>query len=157
NSVLVWFGSISYALYLWHFPLLFVMRTLNPLRTNFTLLIVTLIVSILFAFLSTRLIESPFRKSLFYPTRLLALLMFAVLILTFVGRATLIDYKDENFILDRYTSKGWGNQSNLKCLRFRKEITVQTLKRQGCFNLPNSGEQSVYLIGDSIRGRCALV
>jgi peptidoglycan/LPS O-acetylase OafA/YrhL len=64
NKVMVWFGLISYPLYLWHWPLLTFAKMLNngtPSRTT-RLLLVGL--AILLAWLTYRLIERPLRFNL---------------------------------------------------------------------------------------------
>ena len=154
NSVLIWFGGISYALYLWHYPLLFLMKIINPGRTNFILLCGVFISSIIFAYLSTKFVEAPFRKRSFreLPIRSLLIPMSGLLVFALANQKFTIDKEEPNFILDRYSALGWGNQSDLDCLRLRKEITVRTLKRQGCFDLPNSQERFVVLVGDSHSG-----
>ena len=154
NPVLIWFGGISYALYLWHYPLLFFMKTINPGRTNFILLCGVFISSITFAYLSTKFVESPFRKGSLreWPIRSLLIPMSALLVIALANQKFTIDKDDQNFILDRYSALGWGNQSDLDCLRLRKEITVRTLKRQGCFDPPTSPEKFVVLVGDSHSG-----
>ena len=154
NSILIWFGGISYALYLWHYPLLFLMKTLDQGGTNFTMLGGIILLSIIFAYVSTKFVESSFRKGSFreLPVGSLLVPMSALLVFALAGQKFTVDKNDPSFTLDRYSALGWGNQSDLDCLRLRKEITVRTLKRQGCFDLPNSQERFVVLVGDSHSG-----
>ena len=153
NRVLTWFGGISYALYLWHYPLLFLMRTINPGRTNFLLLSFTFLISVLAAHASTKFVESPIRRVTFHRSAFIALSasMPVLLIFAVISQNT-INKNDPSFVLDKYSALGLENQSDLDCLRFRKEITVRTLKRQGCFNAPNDGKNFVFLVGDSHSG-----
>jgi peptidoglycan/LPS O-acetylase OafA/YrhL len=62
NKVAVWFGKISYPLYLWHWPLLWLLMTLNnyekPPRTQ---RIGVVLLSILLAYLTYKFIETPIR------------------------------------------------------------------------------------------------
>ena len=138
NRLMIWIGGISYALYLWHYPLLFLMRTISPSRTNFGLLLITFLLSILAAYLSTRFVERPLRGASVHRSSLktLVLAMSAVFTFSILNLRMSIDQSDSNFVLDRYEALGWGNQSDLDCLRLRKEITVRTLRRQGCFDAP---------------------
>ncbi len=154
NSLLIWFGGISYALYLWHYPLLFLYRTINPGRTNFILLGGTFLLSIFLAYASTKFVEKPFRRGSFrsLPLKSLLLPMSALLVFAIANQRFTVEKNDPIFIMDRYSAMGWGNQSDLDCLRLRKEITVRTLKRQGCFDLPNTQEAFAVLVGDSHSG-----
>ena len=113
-----------------------------------------LISAITFAYLSTKFVESPFRKGSLreLPIRSLLVPMSALLVIALANQKFTIDKEDSSFILDRYSALGWGNQSDLDCLRLRKEITVRTLKRQGCFDPPTSHEKFVVLVGDSHSG-----
>ena len=154
NPLLIWFGGISYALYLWHFPMLFLMRITHTGSTNFLLLFFIFAISILLAFASTKFIEAPFRSEGFRRFAISSLLfpMCALLVFTLVIQSVTIDKADPDFILEKYSAIGWGNQPDLNCLRIRKEITVRTLKRQGCFNIPDNDNRFIFLVGDSHSG-----
>jgi len=58
----IWFGLISFSLYLWHWPLLALARTMNPGGTPIRIRLAICLVSVGFAWISFRFIESPFRK-----------------------------------------------------------------------------------------------
>jgi len=151
NRLMIWIGGISYALYLWHYPLLFLMRIISPRETNFLLLLITFLLSVLAAYLSTRFIERPLRRASAHRSSVKALVlsMSAVLTFSIFNLRISINQSDPNFVLDKYEALGWGNQSDLACLRLRKEITVRTLSRQGCFDAPINGDKTVFLVGDS--------
>lgn len=58
-----WLGGISYALYLWHWPLLIAFLTVTyQIRVSFAAGSAILAASIVLAWLTTRLVESPFRN-----------------------------------------------------------------------------------------------
>ena len=154
NPLIIWFGGISYSLYLWHFPMLFVMRLLHPGSTNFQLLILIFVLSILFAFISTNFIETPFRQKLHHRLAVRSLLLSMLILLVFASatQTNAINKSDPDYILDKYSARGWGNQSDLDCVRLRKEITVRTLKRQECFDSKVDGRETVFLVGDSHSG-----
>jgi len=61
NRVLVWFGLISFPLYLWHWPLLSFARIVKSETPSPELRIVAVLISILLAWLTYRLIEKPLR------------------------------------------------------------------------------------------------
>jgi len=77
NRALVWFGLISYPLYLWHWPLLTFARILDGGHQPSSLVRISMMaLAILFAWLTYRLIERPIRfnkKIFFTPARLLIL------------------------------------------------------------------------------------
>ena len=74
NRVLVWFGLMSYPLYLWHWPLLTFARILDGGRQPSSLVrICMVLLAILLAWSTYRLIERPIRfnqKTFFTPARL---------------------------------------------------------------------------------------
>jgi peptidoglycan/LPS O-acetylase OafA/YrhL len=74
NRVLVWFGLISYPLYLWHWPMLTFARILDGGRQPSSLVrICMVLLAILLAWLTYRFIEKPIRfnqKTFFTPARL---------------------------------------------------------------------------------------
>jgi peptidoglycan/LPS O-acetylase OafA/YrhL len=60
SKLLVFFGRISYSLYLWHFPVLVIFK-LVFLEISFFLLIIVSVISLILSFYSWKFIENPFR------------------------------------------------------------------------------------------------
>lgn len=61
--IIVWFGLISYSLYLWHWPVLVAVRMLNrSIEIPPGLAAIAIALSVVLAFASWRFIERPFRK-----------------------------------------------------------------------------------------------
>jgi peptidoglycan/LPS O-acetylase OafA/YrhL len=70
NKVLTLIGRISFSLYLWHWPLIVITKSLNPkfteeLTGKFTLLVIMFVLS----YISFKIIEQPFRKMQFHPAQ----------------------------------------------------------------------------------------
>lgn len=63
HRVLVWFGLISYPLYLWHWPLLSFARIIESGAPSANILVATILSSIVLAWLTYKLIEKPIRFS----------------------------------------------------------------------------------------------
>ena len=87
NKVMVWFGLISYPLYLWHWPLLTFAKILDngtPSRTTRLLLVG---VAILLAWLTYRLIERPLRFNLRSKGIVVSALLIIAMVLAVFGYA----------------------------------------------------------------------
>lgn len=150
NPIIVWFGNISYALYLWHFPLLFLLRQLKPGPTNKPLTIFIVLLSISIAWLTTKLIEKPIRfgklrriPASIYLASLMTVGSIALSCMIFVSGP-----KTDAFILEKIEAEGRLNQ-NKECLKFRKEISVRTFIRQNCFTPTIASRPIIFLVGDS--------
>lgn len=63
NKILVWFGLISYPLYLWHWPLLSFAKIIEGGMPGRSIRFVLIIVSVLLAWLTYKYIETPVRKN----------------------------------------------------------------------------------------------
>jgi peptidoglycan/LPS O-acetylase OafA/YrhL len=63
HPIAVWFGLISFPLYLWHWPLLFFARDATDDSLSAYVVIAVLIVSVVFAWLTFKLIEQPIRNT----------------------------------------------------------------------------------------------
>ena len=61
NKIFVWFGLISYPLYLWHWPLLSFARIIESGSPSREIRIAAVVSSIVLAWLTMKLIEKPFR------------------------------------------------------------------------------------------------
>jgi peptidoglycan/LPS O-acetylase OafA/YrhL len=61
NRVLVWFGLISFPLYLWHWPLLSFARITKAETPSYTIRIAAVVIAIVLAWLTYQLLEKPVR------------------------------------------------------------------------------------------------
>lgn len=61
NRITVWFGLISYPLYLWHWPLLSFARIMEEDYPKKTIRIIVVVISIVLAWITYKLIEKPIR------------------------------------------------------------------------------------------------
>ncbi len=87
NPIAVWFGLISYPLYLWHWPILSFLQIVDGEMPHRDARISALIVSILLAWLTYRFIELPIRRIGYWRLKtasLIALLLTVGLISLFV-------------------------------------------------------------------------
>lgn len=86
NRLLVWFGLISFPLYLWHWPLLSLARILQGEAPLGYVKILIMIISIILAWLTYKLIETPVRFGSVNKTKIITLisLMFLVGYLGFI-------------------------------------------------------------------------
>lgn len=109
SKVAVWFGKISYPLYLWHWPLLslaFILNNYEPLTRSCKNSIIAL--SIALAYATYKLVETPVRAHLKVPTsRLLGAFslvgMLAASVLIFDGLPNRAVHKNEaRVFVDRY-------------------------------------------------------
>jgi len=87
NPIAVWFGLISYPLYLWHWPILSFLHIINGFLPESEDRLLGVLLSILFAWLTYRFLEKPIRSAkltiklsirLFIVTALIGLLGFYV-------------------------------------------------------------------------------
>ncbi len=61
NKIAVWFGLISFPLYLWHWPLLSFARIVEGETPSRNILIAAVLISVILAWLTYRLVERPIR------------------------------------------------------------------------------------------------
>lgn len=89
NPIAIWFGLISYPLYLWHWPILSFMHIIEGGFSSRNARIAAVLVSILLAWLTYRFVERPIRlRSSVAQTPFVLLLMLAL-----IGGAGFIIYK----------------------------------------------------------------
>ena len=84
NRVLVWFGLISFPLYLWHWPLLSFARIMESETPSWQIRIVAVLISIVLAWLTYKLIEKPIRFGNNSKTKTIAL-FFLMIVVSCVG------------------------------------------------------------------------
>ena len=111
NRVLVWFGLISFPLYLWHWPLLSFARIMEGGTPSYQVRIAAVIASIALAWLTYKLLENPLRFGGRGQTKAIALFM-SMAVIGFVG-------------YNCYERDGLGFR--LSKLGFRLPKTMQTL------------------------------
>ena len=63
NPIAVWFGLISFPLYLWHWPLLFFARNWTDRSLSSHVIMAVLFISIFFAWLTYKFVEQPIRRN----------------------------------------------------------------------------------------------
>ncbi|MEI8024977.1 MAG: acyltransferase family protein [Pseudomonadota bacterium] len=87
NKVAVWIGLISYPLYLWHWPILSFARIIEGEAPSRNIRIAAVILSIVLAWLTYKLVERPFRFGKYSKTKV-TILVFLMAIVGFVGYNT---------------------------------------------------------------------
>jgi peptidoglycan/LPS O-acetylase OafA/YrhL len=100
NKVLVWFGLISYPLYLWHWPLLSFAWIVEAVPPSLTTRLVLILLSIALAWLTYRFIERPIRFGKHGGLKL-SVLVVLMIILGGVGMGT-------------FYERGFPSRSNVK-------------------------------------------
>ena len=108
NPILVWFGLISFPLYLWHWPLLAFVRVLSG--HSRWLINSAVVLAIFFAWLSYRYIERPIRqnrklKSIFLISGMLCVALLAFVIYSFGGIPSRINDGQGGELANQYRSQ----------------------------------------------------
>ena len=80
NRILVWFGLISFPLYLWHWPLLSFARIVESETPARNIRIAAVVISILLAWLTYKFIEKPIRFGKFGNTKTIVLSVLMVVV-----------------------------------------------------------------------------
>ena len=105
NPVSVWFGLISYPLYLWHWPIISLFQIASGKTLNLFFSISWLLISIILAWLTYILIEKPIRNNLNrkLKTFILCLIMMIIFLSSFfiykTGSKILPTYKTSPVLL----------------------------------------------------------
>ncbi|QWF69409.1 acyltransferase [Methylomonas paludis] len=143
NPVMVWFGLISYPLYLWHWPVLVFLRIVNPSGFVHSTRIIAVAIAILLAWLSYKFLEKPIRSSK-SSTNIVWVLIFLSIIELTAGLAIYFrifqprnNAKELQPIFNDISEAK--SQVALKSVKFENET----------FNLISSGENISFLLGDS--------
>lgn len=138
NRVLVWFGGISFPLYLWHWPLLSFARIIEGGPPAWEIRFGVVVLSIVLAWMTTRLVERPLRFGRFGAAKTSGLLL-VMLLLGYVGYNTYqrdgLAFRVKKFAAISKAAGEWEYPGTLKAFDFenrkfyrqesgRKEITL---------------------------------
>lgn len=139
-------GNTSYSIYLWHWPIVFLLYYYQK-SDDLSLVVIGLLLSVFLGYLSYKFIENPFRKRLSRNTLKVNYLIWIISVLTF-SLVALFIYK-KNGIESRFNSK------INNALSF---IADKNPRRDECLALPGdslkqceygSGPTSLLVLGDS--------
>ena len=157
NPVAVWFGLISYSLYLWHWPLLSFLRIVEERVPSFWLRSGAVILSVVLASVTTKTIEKYYRGSQRAGKKALGL----VVCMALVGGTGLWVYLDkgfigrvstpENTVIENLLSEGRDDTRYYNCSEYLPEVEVSIFTEGGC-KLLKPGRPDVLFVGDSHTG-----
>lgn len=137
NPLLVWIGLISFPLYLWHWPLLSFARIISSEVPTISVRVFALIVSVILAWLTYKLIEIPFRFGSHKRSKTIIL----VLLITAIGY---VGY----------------NAFQRGGLPFRKVVKINALKESGAAGglngIPTSECSLLDASGKKLFARCVI-
>ncbi len=159
NKVFVWFGLISFPLYLWHWPLLSFARIIESEVPSLNIRISAVLISIVLAWLTFKLVEHPFRYgkyNTFKVSALILLIGFVCIFSIYSYRSNLISSSAEK-ALNMSKQLGWeipagsAEQSKFCNEAFPERAMMTSKERDDNFCLlQRHSIPNVILIGDSI-------
>ena len=146
----VWFGLISFPLYLWHWPMLSFARIIESETPSPQIRIVLVALSVFFAWLTYRFVERPIRSEAYGKSKV-AVLVALMCITGWVGYWT---FRSDGFEM-RNSVKGFVNNKN--------ELVRTPMKDEACLNYVGikeplfpycrfmnvGGSETIAVIGDS--------
>ncbi|MDP9529927.1 acyltransferase family protein [Pseudomonas protegens] len=100
NKIAVWFGLISFPLYLWHWPLLSFARIVEGEALSREVRIIVVVLAIFLAWLTCKLVERPLRlgkRGKFKVTVLAALMAFVCLVGSITYQKDGLEFRISNF------------------------------------------------------------
>ncbi|MFZ2387702.1 MAG: acyltransferase family protein [Polaromonas sp.] len=128
NKVLVWFGLISFPLYLWHWPLLSFARIVESEIPSRNIRIGAVVLSIVLAWLTYKLVERPIRFGSHGKVRVTVLVLF-ISTIGYVGYNT---YSRDGLAFRAYPQKLLSYSDSIKVPERSKE----------CFEIPYAYKKS---------------
>lgn len=140
NKIAVWFGMISFPVYLWHWPLLSFARIVEGETPSLYVRIVAVVLSVVFAWLTYRFVERPFR---FGGNRKLKVLTLVVL-MTSLGCTGYVTYRQGGLVFRSFHQKYLSYVSSIK-------VTERSAE---CFEIPyayKKPEQWFCSLGDKLK------
>ena len=161
SRALVWFGLVSFPLYLWHWPLLSFSRLMEGGKPPLAQQLLAVGISLILAWLTFQLIEKPIRKGKYGETKTI----FLFVLLMMVGFVGYVGYAR-----DGLSSRAWVKpfDESLSKLQRAKDVNSYQalLGSRSCFQLPQERSKAwffdnncltirdperptVFLIGDS--------
>ncbi len=153
NKIFVWFGLISFPLYLWHWPFISFARIIESEFPNENFRIVAIIISIILSWLTYKYLEKPirFKNKSFIKTVILIFLMCFIFIISYFSyynkglpnRGYISNFNEENFKMAFLFSED-DQDSHKKCMDYYQ---LQDYIRY-C-NLSDIDNPKIALIGDS--------
>ena len=157
NPVMVWFGLISYPLYLWHWPLLSFANIIQAGSPSRGVRIALVILSVLLAWLTYIFVEKPIRfgkrsniKTFGTISAMIAVAACGCMIFAASGfpsrlhSQTAIDLVNYNYYKGKSEEEFWGTNS---C--FNISGNVDSFRLNGCETKEFPGRPTVFLVGDS--------
>lgn len=158
SKIAVWFGLISYPLYLWHWPLLSFTRIVEAADTpSRNLRVAACVASVVLAWLTYRYVE--------YPLRLIrkGKVAVAVILMALIGCVGYVTYYKDGFQFRRNAElKGYsGDIGHLRFLQYAAEnyflckpdsVASEPLRWESitrCFQSKQGSDADIALIGDS--------
>lgn len=144
NKIAVWFGLISFPLYLWHWPLLVFPRMVMGEETSFEVRLAAVFASVVLSWITLKIVEKPLRHG----GRRTAIFLIASGIFTLM--ISVFIYKNDGFMgrfsyMERMVSQfGWnGDQKDNLC--------ISNIDQNSEFcRLSKDMDPSILLVGDSI-------
>lgn len=151
NKLLVWFGLISYPLYLWHWPLLTFARIVEGVAPSIITRIGIVALSVFLSWLTFRFIEQPIRRV----RNGKSLVILLTIILASIGCVGFYTYTKDGFEM-RFSNMSIETkiryQKVANAWRFRSYPPEPGLYIDPKYNLPRLGENNnsiVLIVGDS--------
>lgn len=165
NRFLVWFGLISYPLYLWHWPLLSFAKLVYPGDLPRVLRGGLVLAAIGLAWLTYAFVEKPVRFG--RHTRLLTGAVFIAMVVTgflgfFVTALLPYMYGERGAVIRQLTAVKAMHDHMVDlygprpCFKYRQEQTVTMFLDNGCVSVRRPGSPVVMLIGDSFSASLSL-
>ncbi|MBQ7627193.1 MAG: acyltransferase, partial [Rhodocyclaceae bacterium] len=151
NRVAVFFGLISFPLYLWHWPLLAFARVIEGGTPARSWRIAAVLAAIVLATLTWRFIERPLRFGGHGKVKAVAL----AVVVAALGCAGYLTYRMEGFPdravapLHLSSQLGWGGEQNVRDDVCKQRFFTDDFQAEFCRITPNQPDPAIMLMGDS--------
>ncbi|WP_180060945.1 acyltransferase [Acinetobacter sp. YH12124] len=143
NKIVVWFGLISFPLYLWHWPLLTLGKIVSVETLSIISRLILVLLSIVLAWITFKLIEKPFRSPSHSKAKVIGLIV-AMSILGLLGLKAFLNNGFESREIVKHSEAIYS-----KAAREYEEKLTSSFKNYSGSDLEKSDKSVILILGDS--------
>ncbi|HCM31814.1 MAG TPA: acyltransferase [Acinetobacter radioresistens] len=143
NKIVVWFGLISFPLYLWHWPLLTLGKIVSVETLSIISRLILVLLSIILAWITFKLIEKPFRSPSHSKAKVIGLIV-AMSILGLLGLKAFLNNGFESREIVKHSEAIYSKEA-----REYEEKLTSSFKNYSGSDLEKSNKPVILILGDS--------